>query len=165
MTSWFGKYRGTVINNIDPIQIGRLMVSCPVVLGVNITAWAMPCVPYAGPGVGMFFLPPIGADLWLEFEGGDPSMPIWVGGFWTVGLAPALPGLPTTKIIKTDGCTIKLDDLPGAGGITIEVMPPVVAVPASIKLSANGIEITTGAASVALDPVMVKINKNALEVM
>lgn len=161
---WFGKYRGTVVNNVDSLQIGRVMISCPAVLGVNV-AWAMPCVPYAGPGVGLFLVPPIGANVWCEFEGGDPTRPIWVGGFWSVGTTPALPGLPTTKMLKTDGCTIKLDDLPGAGGITLEVMAPVVAIPVTITLTSTGITITSGAASVELDAISVKVNKGALEVI
>ncbi|MEN0064588.1 MAG: phage baseplate assembly protein V [Myxococcota bacterium] len=163
MRRWYGKYRGTVINNVDPLQIGRVMVQCPAVLGVNI-AWAMPCAPYAGPNVGLFLVPPLGANVWIEFEGGDATKPICVGGFWTAGTSPALPGLPTTKILKTDGCTIKLDDLPGAGGVTIEVTPPVVGVPATIKLTSTGISIATGNASVELDVATVRINKTALEV-
>lgn len=161
---WFGKYRGTVVNNIDPLNIGRCMISCAPVLGPSV-AWALPCVPYAGPMVGLFLVPPIGANVWCEFEGGDPTKPIWVGGFWTVGTAPAMPALPTTKILKTDGCTLKLDDLPGAGGVTIEVLPPTVAIPATIKIDATGISISTGAASVELDAATVKVNKGALEVM
>jgi hypothetical protein len=164
MTS-YGKYRGSVVNNIDPLQIGRLQISCSAVLGESIFAWALPCSPYAGPGVGFFMLPPIGADIWVEFEAGNPDKPIWTGGFWTVGQTPAIPALPTTKIIKTEGATIKLDDLPGAGGVTIEVLPPTVAIPVRIALTAQGIEISCGGASVAMDPVRVTINNGALEVI
>ncbi len=161
----YGKYRGTVINNIDPMQIGRLQVSCPAVLGESVLAWALPCSPYAGDGEGLFLIPPIGANLWIEFEAGDPDKPIWCGGFWNVGRAPALPGLPTTKVLKTGGTTLKLDDLPGAGGVTLEVMPPVVAIPVKIVLNAQGIEISCGGASVKLDPVRVSVNNGALEVI
>ena len=45
---YWGKYRGLVINNIDPNRMGRLQVACTRVLGANIAAWAMPCVPFAG---------------------------------------------------------------------------------------------------------------------
>jgi hypothetical protein len=161
----YGKYRGTVINNIDPLQIGRLQISCPAVLGESVFAWALPCSPYAGDGEGLFLIPPMGANLWIEFEAGNPDKPIWSGGFWTIGRAPALPGLPTTKILKTGGISLKLDDLPGAGGVTLEVMPPVVAIPVKIVLNAQGIEISCGGASVKLDPVRVTLNNGALEVM
>jgi hypothetical protein len=163
--SVYGKYRGTVVNNLDPLQIGRLQVSCPAVLGESVLAWAMPCVPYAGDGQGLFLLPPIGANLWIEFEAGDADKPIWSGGFWNIGTTPALPALPTTKILKTSGATLKLDDLPGAGGVTLEVLPPVVGVPVRVVLNAQGIEITCGGASVKLDPVRVVLNNGALEVM
>jgi hypothetical protein len=165
MSQHYGKYRGKVINNIDPLQIGRLQISCPAVLGESVLAWAMPCSPYAGDGEGLFLLPPIGANLWVEFEAGDRDKPIWAGGFWNVGRAPALPGLPTTKILKTSAVTLKLDDLPGAGGVTLEVLPPVVGVPVKIVLNAQGIEISCGGASVKLDPVRVVLNNGALEVM
>ncbi|HBL27563.1 MAG TPA: baseplate assembly protein, partial [Acidobacteria bacterium] len=56
--AFYGKYRGKVSNNIDPLQIGRLQVSVPEVLGDGRLSWALPCVPFAGPGVGFFALPP-----------------------------------------------------------------------------------------------------------
>ena len=79
---FYGKYRGTVINNIDPEQIGRIMAIVPAVSNVIPTSWAMPCVPFAGKAEGFFAVPQIGAGVWIEFEGGDPDKPIWVGGFW-----------------------------------------------------------------------------------
>jgi len=42
-------------------------------------------------GVGLFFLPPKGANVWVEFEGGDPDYPIWSGCFWSDGEVPAQP--------------------------------------------------------------------------
>jgi hypothetical protein len=161
----YGKYRGTVFNNIDPLQIGRLQISCPAVLGESVLAWAMPCSPYAGPGEGLFLIPPRDANVWIEFEAGNPDKPIWSGGFWTVGKVPAIPGLPTTKVLKTEHAMVKLDDLPGAGGITIEVASPVVAAPTKIVLNAQGIEISCGGASVKLDLARVTVNDGALEVL
>ena len=87
---FYGKYRGTVINNIDPMQIGRIQVIVPDVSIIPGT-WAMPCVPIAGKQEGIFCIPQIGAGVWVEFEQGDPDYPIWVGGFW--GLAAEVPAL------------------------------------------------------------------------
>jgi len=165
MSQLFGKFRGTVINNIDPNQMGRLQVSCPQALGANILSWAMPCVPFAGMMEGFYMLPTIGANVWVEFEAGDPDRPIWVGGFWGRGQIPPAALLPTVRTIKTSGAELTLDDTPGAGGVTLSVGPPVVGVPCTVKLSATGIEISVGAASVKLDPARVSLNDGALEVI
>jgi hypothetical protein len=165
MTQFFGKYRGSVENNIDPMQQGRVQVSCPAVLGEGTLSWAMPCVPYAGSGVGLFAVPPVGANVWVEFEGGDPDFPIYSGGFWGIGEVPALPALAEMKVWKTDGVTLTLNDLPGAGGLTIEVSPPVVATPLTLKFDSTGIELSNGAASIKLTPASVSINNGALEVI
>ena len=71
-----------MINNIDPEQIGRIMAQVPDVLGETPSSWAMPCVPAAGIQAGVFVVPPIGSQVWVEFEQGDPDYPIWTGGFW-----------------------------------------------------------------------------------
>jgi hypothetical protein len=181
MTNWFGKYRGKVEGNLDPMQQGRLQVSCPAVLGDGRMSWAMPCVPFAGSGVGLFLIPPQGANVWVEFEGGDPDYPIWSGCFWGVGEVPAMPAIEQMKMLKTDGISLTLSDVPGAGGVTLEVSPPVVATPlkvvfdstgitieaspSSVKIALSGIDLANGAASVKLTPASVSINNGALEVI
>ncbi|HEY8209185.1 MAG TPA: phage baseplate assembly protein V [Myxococcaceae bacterium] len=165
MSGHFGKYRGKVVNNVDPMQLGRVQVSAPSVLGEGRMSWAMPCVPYAGPRVGFFAVPPVGASVWVEFEGGDLDYPIWAGCFWQTGELPATPALAQTKVWKTEGVTVKLNDLPGAGGLTLEVGPPLVAMPLKVVLGAKGLELTHGTSSVKLGPVSVTINNGALEVM
>lgn len=165
MTSFYGKYRGTVANNIDPMQQGRIQVRVPAVLGDGQLSWALPCVPYAGSGVGFFAIPPVGANVWVEFEGGDPNVPIWTGCFWGVGEVPALPALPQMKVWKTDAITLTLSDLPGIGGVTLEVNPPAVPIPLKLVFDASGIALTNSAASVKLTPVSVSVNDGALEVI
>ena len=166
MSTYYGKYRGKVENNIDPMLQGRVQVSVPAVLGDGTLSWAMPSVPYAGPGVGFFAIPPVGANIWVEFEGGNPDYPIWSGCFWGVGEAPTLPmAIAEIKMLKTEGITLTLSDLPGAGGFTLEVGPPVVPMPLKLVFNASGIEITNGGASVKLSPVSVSLNNGALEVI
>jgi hypothetical protein len=165
VNDYYGKYRGKVENNIDPLQMGRVQVSVPVVLGDGRLSWAMPAAPYAGPGVGFFVVPPNGANVWVEFEGGDPDYPIWSGCFWGVGEVPALPAVAEMKVFKTDGITLTLSDLPGAGGFTLEVGPPVVPTPLKLVFDASGIALTNGAASVKLTPASVSVNDGALEVI
>ena len=160
MPQYFGKYRGTVANNIDPQQMGRVQVSVPSVLGGGQLSWAMPCVPYAGPGVGFFAIPPNGANIWVEFEGGDPDYPIWSGCFWGVGEVPAMPAVAEMKMLKTDTCTVTLSDLPGVGGVTIET-----ATGMKIVLGATGLEIDNGqGGSIKMQGPQVSVNNGALEV-
>lgn len=164
MTSFFGKYRGQVENNVDPMQMGRVQVSVPAVLGDGTLSWAMPCVPYAGSGVGFFAIPGSGTNVWVEFEGGDPDYPIWSGCFWGVGEAP-MPALAEIKRLITDTIKLELSDLPGVGGLTIEVNPPAVSTPLRLVFDATGIELSNTSASVKLSPVSVSVNDGALEVI
>jgi type VI secretion system (T6SS) baseplate-like injector VgrG len=166
MSRYFGKYRGKVQNNIDPMMLGRLQVSVPAVLGGGQLSWATPCVPYAGPSLGWYAAPPIGANVWVEFEAGDADYPIWSGCFWGQGEFAGLgAALPQIKILKTDGIKLTLSDVPGGGGFTLEVSPPVVAVPLKMVFNASGIELTNSAASVKLTPASVSVNGGALEVI
>jgi hypothetical protein len=166
VSTFYGKYRGTVSNNVDPEGTARVQVTCPAVFGDGRLNWALPASPFAGSGVGLVLVPPVGANVWVEFEGGDTRRPIWSGCFWdTPFSAPATPPLPQLKVLKTDCVTITLNDLPGAGGLTIEVNPPAVATPLKLALSSTGIEISNGAASIKLDPVSVNVNNGALQVL
>ena len=88
---FYGKFRGLVIENIDPMQMGRIMAQVPDALGEIPSSWAMPCVPAAGIEAGCFIVPPIGSQVWIEFEQGNPDWPIWTGGFW--GTAADIPVL------------------------------------------------------------------------
>jgi uncharacterized protein involved in type VI secretion and phage assembly len=81
MTQFYGKYRGQVANNIDPMQLGRIQALVPALSGMT-TTWALPCMPYGDPHAGVLLLPPVGALVWIEFEAGDPDYPIWSGCFW-----------------------------------------------------------------------------------
>jgi uncharacterized protein involved in type VI secretion and phage assembly len=163
MPQYFGKYEGVVDENFDPLGKGRLLVKVPAVFRDG-KVWALPCVPYAGPNLGFFMMPPTDAHVWVEFAGGDPNRAIWSGCFWGDGESPPVSMSPIAekkKMVKTDTCTLTMDDTPGAGGITIETTNG-----QKIKLSATGIEIDNGmGATIKLSGPMVKINESALEVM
>jgi uncharacterized protein involved in type VI secretion and phage assembly len=134
---FYGKYRGFVVNNLDPKRLGRLTLRIPSVLGDEVrTGWAMPCVPYGGQNnQGFLCIPEPGAGVWVEFEEGDLEFPIWVGTFWgEAGGVSEIPALnaadgterkneqnqPTRKIIKTQkGHTIQFEDADGEEMVTI----------------------------------------------
>src|SRR6185295_16483516 len=90
---FYGKFRGKVTENRDPLMLGRLRVKAPDVYGEEESGWALPASPYAGNGVGLFLIPPTDASVWVEFEHGDPHYPIWAGCFWATGEVPASPGV------------------------------------------------------------------------
>jgi len=165
VSEWYGKYRGKVETNVDPMQQGRLQVSVAAVLGDGKMAWAMPCVPFAGSQVGFFAIPPVGANVWVEFEGGDPDSPIWSGCFWGTGEVPASPAVADVKMLKTGSLSLTLSDMPGAGGFTLEVNPPAVSTPLKIVCDSSGIELSNGSSSVKLEPASVNVNNGALQVV
>ncbi|HEX9986265.1 MAG TPA: phage baseplate assembly protein V [Thermoanaerobaculia bacterium] len=106
---YFGKYRGMVADNADPLAIGRLQATVPELLGSEPTGWALPALPYAGENMGLYLIPPPGAGVWIEFEAGDVSRPIWSGCWWREGDPPAAS--PATKILRSEkGLTVSLDD-------------------------------------------------------
>jgi len=89
---FYGKYRGTVMNNLDPLQIGRLQVDVPDVAGLIPSSWAMPCFPFTGKQMGAYMIPQIGSGIWVEFEQGNPDYPIWSGCWY--GLAAEVRRAP-----------------------------------------------------------------------
>lgn len=165
MKGVYGKYRGKVAENIDPLMMGRVQVSVPGIYGDGKLNWAMPCSPYAGDGVGFFAVPPKGANVWVEFEGGDTDHPILAGCFWGPGEVPASPALPEMKVLFTKSVKLTLSDLPGAGGVKLEIASPAVATPLSLVMDSSGIELKNGSASVKLTPASVSVNNGALEVI
>lgn len=158
---YYGKYRGTVVANLDPMQMGRIQVQVPTVLGVTPSAWAMPCVPASGPQNGMLWIPLVGSGVWVEFEQGDPAYPIWTGGWWgsaadvpagAQNISPAMSSL----VIQTVGQhSVHVNDIPGpAGGITLKSTAG-----ASIVVNDTGIYIQNGkGASVTLVGDTVTVN-------
>jgi uncharacterized protein involved in type VI secretion and phage assembly len=113
----YGKYAGRVEDVDDKQKIGRIKVSVPDVLRGE-TKWAMPCVPYAGPQIGHYFIPPVGAGVWVEFEGGDVSRPIWVGCYWGTGQLPPDATAADVHVLATGKTTMKMDDS-GSGEVEI----------------------------------------------
>lgn len=168
----YGKYRGLVIDNIDPLLIGRVMVQVPDVLGEIPSSWAMPCVPAAGIQSGCFIVPPIGSQVWVEFEQGDPDYPIVSGGFWGSAaevpvLATAPPAIPPGQniVLQTTGeNTFMVSDAPPSpvtGGIILKSVSG-----AMIVVNETGIYISNGeGATITLIGPAVDINLGALTVI
>jgi len=118
----YGKYRGIVKDNQDPENLGRIRALVPEVLGDVVSGWALPCTPYAGKGTGQYTVPSNGAGVWIEFEAGDVSRPLWAGCWWGSGELPAdnagQTAVPNLKIIRTEkGLMVTMDD--GSQTVTV----------------------------------------------
>jgi hypothetical protein len=160
---FFGKYRGEVTDNQDPSGLGRIRARVEDVLRGVETGWALPALPYSGAGAGVYTVPARGAGVWIEFEAGDVSLPIWTGCWWGDGQLPknetGAAATPSCKIIRSeaglllafddDGKTITLSDADGsnlikltveAGEILMQAATKVVVEAPQIELVQNGAE-------------------------
>ena len=165
---FLGKFRGTVVNNIDPEQRGRLQVMVPDVSAFGLTTWALPSLPIGGLQTGVFSLPVIGSGVWVEFEQGDLDYPIWVGTFWgSIAEVPPLshaipPGVPGITIQTPLQNGLIISDVPGpTGGILIKSSTG-----AFILVNDVGIIIQNGkGASIIMQGPTTVINQGSLVVM
>lgn len=154
---FYGKYRGTV-TDVEAGGRGRIKAKVPAVLGdQQATGWCDPCVPFAGDGVGLAFLPEVGAGVWIEFEGGDPSFPIWSGCYWREGEMPS-DAAPAKKLILTkSGHKLLFDD--DAQSIEIADQNG-----NSVKLDSAGITITRGGGKLLVADPKIDLNDGKLKV-
>ena len=162
---FLGKFRGTVVNNIDPEQRGRLQVMVPDVSAFGLTTWALPSLPVGGLQSAIFSLPMIGSGVWIEFEQGDLDYPIWVGTFWgstaevppiSHALPPGVPGIVIQTPLQNG---LLISDVPGpTGGILIKNTTG-----AFILINDTGIIIQNGmGASIIMQGPTVVVNQGSL---
>ena len=152
---FYGKYRGTV-TQVDAGTM-RIKAKVPAVLGSTESGWALPCVPYAGDSVGFAFLPEVDSAVWIEFEGGNVSFPIWTGGFWLSSQVPS-DAAAAVKVIVTKQLKLLFDD--DQDSITIQDSNG-----NSVTLNSSGITLSNGSQTVQVSDSEVNVNNGALEVM
>jgi|SRR5271157_693737 len=163
----FGKFRGTVMDNVDPLQTGRLLVQVADASNVLPSTWATPCLPFAGIQSGFFTVPAIGSGVWIEFEHGDTDYPIWTGCYWgsaaeVPALALAGPQVLQQIVIQTVAQnTLMISDVQGpAGGILLKSTSG-----ALIAINDIGITISNGqGATILLTGPSVTVNQGALQI-
>jgi uncharacterized protein involved in type VI secretion and phage assembly len=166
VAQFVGKYRGTVVSNVDPQNMGRLSVTVPDVSNIQTSTWAMPSAALAGSQSGLFAVPPVGSNVWVEFEQGNSDYPIWSGCFWgsSSEVPPqgnsAPPGVQSIVLQSVGGNILMLSDVPGSsGGILLQSSSG-----ASIAINDTGITITNGQATIQITGPTVNINNGALSV-
>lgn len=158
-TRFYGKYRGKVTNVEDPDNRGRIKAEVVSVLGKGReTGWCLPCVPYAGDKVGFACLPEEGANVWIEFEGGDVSYPIWSGCWWGVNQMPQ-DVAPDVKVWQTAaGHKIILDD-------ENQVVTIADSNGNEIIMESDGVTLKRGGQKIQITDSSVSVDDGALEVM
>src|SRR5262249_44357145 len=152
---FYGKYRGTV-TDVDASTL-RIKATVPAVLGSVPSGWCLPCVPYAGQDVGFFFMPEVGAAVWIEFEGGDVSYPIWVGCFWRSGALPA-DASPTTRGVVTKAPHKLLFDDDGSSVTLTDSNEN------TVSLDSSGVTQSRGGQKMVVSDSSVSINDGAMQV-
>lgn len=156
---YFGKYRGIVRDNNDPDNLGRIKAKVPEVYGdEQISPWAFPVVPFAGNNHGLVLLPEVDDGVWIEFEAGDASRPIWTGCWWASGEMPASGNTNSRVLVTSGGHQLILDDgneklqLIHSGGAEISMSNSEISLKigaTQIVLSSSGVDINNGAFKVS----------------
>lgn len=73
----YGKYRAIVTDVNDLTKLGKVKVQCKELFGTN-EYWASPCF-----NPNEIRIPQKGDLVWIEFEGGVQTKPVWTGVFYT----------------------------------------------------------------------------------
>ena len=155
-----GKFLGVVVDNDDPKGLSRVRVQVPEIFGDESTGWALPCSPYAGSGVGLAAVPPVGSLVFVEWPAGDTSrVPIWSGGAWPDGDGVTDAGPDAIVLTTPAGHRVVLRDASGSEAIEVEA-----ASGAKLVLDSNGVVVEFGSQKIELTRASISINGGALEV-
>ena len=155
-----GKHLGLVTENADPLSLGRVKARVPDVLGDEATGWCLPCSPYAGDGVGLSAVPPVGSLVHIEWPGGDVTrVPVWAGCAWSNGNGVGGAGPDQVLLVTPAGHRIALSDAAGSEAVEIEA-----ASGAKVSLSGEGVTVEFGSQKLALTRASISLNDGALEV-
>jgi hypothetical protein len=161
MDRFLGKYAAVVVDNEDPKNIARLKVKVPEILAEETTGWCVPCSPFAGDGVGLVAVPPVGAVVFVEWPAGDITrIAIWSGAMWTDGGGVAGAGPGVVVLLTAAGHRIELRDT--AGSETIEITS---ASGAKVAMDQSGLTLSFGSQKIAMTNASISINDGALTVM
>lgn len=153
---YYGKYRGFVVSQEDPKNLGRVKVRVPQISSdKKIETWAWPSGNSAGDDFGDFMIPPVGAPVWVTFENGDPQHPVYEGGQWgRTAHQPPEEGRsnPRNRIRKSEVWKIEMDDENGILRIALNDDSAFIEVTDDGDITIQGASITiNGTSAVSVD--------------
>ena len=143
-----GVLTAVVAANRDPKGLGRVKVALP---DADQGVWARVATPLAGDGRGVHFLPAVGDEVLVAFEGGDPRSPYVLGALWGASGSPperveiADPTGGSSIVIESAGRTIVIEaegdvTIRSAGG-TLRLEGVRVEIEAAAALEAHGAQV------------------------
>jgi hypothetical protein len=116
------RFPGLYLAQVETVEDqGYLQVSVPSIADQakpDLFVWARPCFPY-----GHFFMPEKGDKVWLAFENGDPTAPVWLGVWYPQGKVPqeAQASPPVKRVIRSaKGHLVILDDTDGSEQLVLQ---------------------------------------------
>lgn len=123
----YGAYPATVTDIKDPDNQGRVKVKLPWTPddGGGYEVWARLAVLMAGASRGTWFIPDVGDEVLVLFEGGDARRPYVVGALWNGSDSPpeTMDGAGNNykkSIVSRRDIRITLDDTEGQEAVTIK---------------------------------------------
>lgn len=156
-TRHFGKYRAIVSDVADPENLCRIKAKVPAVFGEEESPWAMPASPFAGPQHGLVLLPEVDDGVWIEFEAGDPSRPIWSGCWWARNQVPTPQGEKIRLFSTSAGHQIVIDE----DADEIKLVHPG---GAELSLGSSEISLKLGSCEIKISTSEVNINNGMVKV-
>jgi uncharacterized protein involved in type VI secretion and phage assembly len=154
---FFGKYRGVVTDANDPEKMGRIRVRAKSIYGDVESPWCVPVVPFAGKDHGLLLLPKKGDGVFIEFEAGNTSRPLWTGCWWGKSELPDPKGVNKHVLTTPKKLQIVLDD----DAPKLQLLHPG---GAEITMTDSAITIKIGSAQIQLSSAGVVVNGGALKV-
>ena len=148
---YYGIYRGTVESVEEGDNLGIISVKIPDVFGPDHTlSRVRPCSPFAGDKHGFVAIPEPGDGVWIQFEAGKTSLPVWIGFWWASGEIPEPKGKLVRSFITTKGHKFVLDD--DADEVTLLHSGG-----AEMKMTGSDVTITIGNASIEMSSSEIKL--------
>lgn len=149
---FYGIYKAQVVDNNDPLGVGRLVLSCPTVHGpTTAQIWARPKASFGGKQNGLWAIPDIGEWVYVSFDHGRAEFPIWEGGWWADnGDVTADMTLKNVVLCTAEGLKIVINRtentvlIQQSNGNSILIAGDAITVQSASQVSVQAPEIMTG---------------------